>query len=309
MPVMPWPWCRAGGEFELRYVEQPRTENPQPERFDSVSQGVSNSWIGDGGCKPRADARSGSHCATAAPAAAQAVKLVLFEERSGSPAVGLLSARGIVALDREAAAGETPQGMMEDVIEHYHDLEVERLAEQGPALAPDTVRLLAPLPEPGKVLCRVANFGADGDDPPSRQLYLKNPDAVVGPGGSLMLPNERGPFLLEPELGVVIRDNAVFGYTCFMDVTRPPADEWGVSWQKSFDTHCAIGPWIVTSDELTPERVDVSSLLEFAREVMTLCTGDLLACGAEADQVREIRGGQRAEMEIEGIGRLAVEVA
>lgn len=234
------------------------------------------------------------------------MKLVLFE-RAGSISVGVLSADGVVAVENSRIGVETPQEMMEAVIDDFETLQLHRIASGEPAVPIDAVRLLAPLPEPGKILCRVANFGADGERP-SRQLYLKNPDAVVGFGDTLPLPGEHGEFILERELGAVIRHGSAFGYTCFLDVTRPPFDEWGVSWQKSFDTACAIGPCIVTADEVALPGVDVTRLVQFASQVMTLRTGDLVACGARPDQVGPVRSGEGAEMEIEGIGRLAVEL-
>ena len=68
---------------------------------------------------------------------------------------------------------------------------------------------------------------------------MKNPDAVIGPGDTIMLPEYTVPwiFMHEAELALVIKGpakmvkpedwrSAVFGYTCMIDVSareRGPA--------------------------------------------------------------------------------------
>ena len=99
---------------------------------------------------------------------------------------------------------------------------------------------------------------------------MKNPDAVIGPGDTIQLPAYTDPwiFMHEAELALVMkgpakmvkRENwrdAVFGYTCFIDVTARgegrrtwPASQ-PMSWLgKSFDTFAPLGPCIVTADEI-----------------------------------------------------------
>jgi 2-keto-4-pentenoate hydratase/2-oxohepta-3-ene-1,7-dioic acid hydratase in catechol pathway len=176
-----------------------------------------------------------------------------------------------------------------------------------------------PIAEPGKVLCRLFNHGAE-DQPEQPVAYLKDPDGAVPPGGVLRLPPGDGPLLLERELAVVVKGpvkrlprerwrEAVFGYTCFLDVVRPPFDELGETWQKSFDTRFSFGPTIALPDErldaLAVERA-VPELIELLTTVMTLESGDLLASGADEHDRPRVSPGYELAVEIEGIGRLAV---
>jgi 2-keto-4-pentenoate hydratase/2-oxohepta-3-ene-1,7-dioic acid hydratase in catechol pathway len=96
---------------------------------------------------------------------------------------------------------------------------------------------------------------------------MKNPDAVIGDGGTVRLPDFSVPwmFMHEAELALVLRGPAravseqdwrqyVFGYTCMMDITGrgEGRSTWGRgTWiGKSFDTFCPIGPCITTADEV-----------------------------------------------------------
>ena len=99
-------------------------------------------------------------------------------------------------------------------------------------------------------------------------LFLKPPSALLGPGGTVVLPPESARVEHEAELVVVIgkrakrvsRDAAlshVFGYTCACDVTARDIQRKDVQFTrgKGFDTFCPIGPWIET--ELDPPHARV----------------------------------------------------
>ena len=100
---------------------------------------------------------------------------------------------------------------------------------------------------------------------------------------------------------------------------------------KSFDTFAPIGPCIVTADEV-PEANDlvvrfwndgqlrhnyntddmehrVPELVEFASTIMTLNTGDLIACGTNHEGLGALQDGETVEIEIERIGRMSLKVA
>jgi len=125
---------------------------------------------------------------------------------------------------------------------------------------------------------------------------------------------------------------AVFGYTCVVDVMARGDQQFGRDyWLAKSDTLGPLGPCIVTVDEiLDPSVLRVSSWqngspaqdfsiadashavpeqVEFATTVMTLHTGDVLACGSALEGQRPLADGDRVEVEIDGIGRLAVNVA
>jgi 2-keto-4-pentenoate hydratase/2-oxohepta-3-ene-1,7-dioic acid hydratase in catechol pathway len=102
-------------------------------------------------------------------------------------------------------------------------------------------------------------------------------------------------------------------------------------WLAKADTLCPLGPCIVTVDEIadpsalrvrswqngTPAQdfciADASHTIgeqvELATTVMTLHTGDILACGTSPEGPRPLADGDRIDVEIDPIGRLSLNVA
>jgi 2-keto-4-pentenoate hydratase/2-oxohepta-3-ene-1,7-dioic acid hydratase in catechol pathway len=279
------------------------------------------------------------------------MKLVLIQpSEGGEPSPGLLTERGVVSLDGTVERRQTPQLTMQGVIDEFDRLRpaLERLAAQGEALPLAAVRLRAPLPRPGKILCCIANYWEHAQrEARPLNMFLKNPEAVVGPGDTIRLPEFTEPwiFMHEAELALVIKGpakkvsqvdwkSAVFGYTCLIDVSARGEGRrtWKAgSWLgKSFDTFAPIGPCIATADEI-PEPNDllvrfwndgqlrhnyntddmehrVPELIEFASTIMTLNTGDLIACGTNHEGLGALQDGETAEIEIERIGRMSLNV-
>jgi 2-keto-4-pentenoate hydratase/2-oxohepta-3-ene-1,7-dioic acid hydratase in catechol pathway len=280
------------------------------------------------------------------------MKLVLFQTSEQSePTPGLVTERGIVSIDDTVDLGHTPQLTMQGVIDEFDRLRpaLARLAAQGEALPLAAVRLCPPLPRPGKILCCIANYWEHAQrEARPLNMFLKNPEAVVGPGDTIMLPEFSEPwiFMHEAELALVIKgpakklsqanwQSAVFGYTCLIDVSARGEGRrtWKAgSWLgKSFDTFAPIGPCIVTADEI-PEPNNlvvrfwndgqlrhnyntddmehrVPELVEFASTIMTLNTGDLIACGTNHEGLGALQDGETVEIEIERIGRMSLKVA
>jgi 2-keto-4-pentenoate hydratase/2-oxohepta-3-ene-1,7-dioic acid hydratase in catechol pathway len=283
------------------------------------------------------------------------VKLVLFE-RSGQAKVlpGLLTERGVVAIAEVVQPGYTPQLTMQGIIDAFDRLRpaLERLQASGPGIPLDTVRLHPPLPRPGKILACIANYWEHAQrEARSLNMFMKNPDAVVGPGDTIMLPEFTVPwiFMHEAELALVIKGpakmvkaddwrRAVFGSTAMIDVS---AREQGrrtwpatplTSWLgKSFDTFAPLGPCITTADEINDPNdlvvrfwnngqlrhnynTDdmehrVPALVEFATTVMTMNSGDVIACGTNHEGLGALQDGEVVEIEIEKIGRMKLTVA
>ena len=250
------------------------------------------------------------------------MRLVLFEPAARRDAVpGLLTERGVAALERLARAGAA-----------------RPLAE---------VRLRPPLPRPGKILACIANYWEHGAlEPRALNMFLKNPDAVIGPGDTIVLPHLTEPwiFMHEAELALVIKgpaknvtraswQSAVFGYTGMIDVSARGEGRrtWKAgSWLgKSFDTFAPIGPCIATLDEIAnPNDVHVQfwvdgqlrhnyntddmehlvpELVEFATAIMTLNSGDLIACGTNHEGLGPLQDGEVVDFEIHGVGGGAAE--
>jgi 2-keto-4-pentenoate hydratase/2-oxohepta-3-ene-1,7-dioic acid hydratase in catechol pathway len=152
------------------------------------------------------------------------------------------------------------------------------------------VKLLAPIPRPGKIVAAIVNTRAmlGGDAKLDRpRLDMKAPSTVIGPGEIIRAPDSG--IRPEVELAAIIgkrisaaspaqAKKAIFGYTILNDVTAP-RDSRDDAYEahrrdpktgeiakrimrgplfrsKNHDTFCPMGPWVVSGDELA----DVSDL-------------------------------------------------
>ena len=225
---------------------------------------------------------------------------------------------------------------------------LERLTREGTAIPASDVRLRPPLARPGKILACIANYWEHGAlEARPLNMFLKSSDAVIGPGDTIVLPEFTEPwiFMHEAELALVIKGpakmvkrdnwrNAVFGYTGMIDVSARGEGRrtWKAgSWLgKSFDTFAPIGPCIATIDEIpNPNDVHVQfwvdgqlrhnyntddmehlvpELVEFATTIMTLNSGDLIACGTNHEGLGPLQNGEVVDFEIHGVGRMRLNV-
>jgi 2-keto-4-pentenoate hydratase/2-oxohepta-3-ene-1,7-dioic acid hydratase in catechol pathway len=291
------------------------------------------------------------------------MRIALFEGPGAGRGVrpGVITDAGIVDVSRVTSVfdARTPQELMVQIIDAFDELqpELEDVASSSLAMPLDLVRLRPPLPRPGKILCCIGNYWEHAQrEPRPLNIFLKNPDAVIGSGDTIVLPefNDKdkygdgaGPYVFqhEAELGVVFRgpakkvsrDNwrqAVFGFTGIIDVSaRAEArSTWRQgSWMgKSFDTFAPIGPCITTADEIEdPNKLHVQfwndgdlrhdyntddmehrvpELVEFASGIMTLHSGDILACGTNHEGLGPLQDGEFCEIEVERVGRMSVHV-
>jgi len=240
----------------------------------------------------------------------------------------------------------TMQGIIDDFDRLRPEL--ERRVRTSQALPLASVRLRVPLPRPGKILACIANYWEHGAlEARPLNMFLKSSDAVIGPGDTIVLPEFTEPwiFMHEAELALVIKGpakmvkredwrRAVFGYTGMIDVSARGEGRrtWKTgSWLgKSFDTFAPIGPCIATADEIpNPNDVHVQfwvdgqlrhnyntddmehlvpELVEFATTIMTLNSGDVIACGTNHEGLGPLQDGEVVDFEIHGIGRMQLRV-
>ena len=279
------------------------------------------------------------------------MRLVLFQPAGSADVVpGLLTERGVVSIADVAARAATPQLTMQGIIDDFDRLRpaLERRARDGNAVSVDAVRLRPPLPRPGKILACIANFWEHGAmEARPLNMFMKNPDAVIGPGDTIVLPEFTEPwiFMHEAELALVIKGpakrvarddwrSAVFGYTGMIDVSARGDGRrtWKTgSWLgKSFDTFAPLGPCIATLDEIAdPNDVHVQfwvdgqlrhnyntddmehfvpELVAFATTIMTMNSGDVIACGTNHEGLGPLQDGEVVDFEIHGIGRMRLTV-
>ena len=279
------------------------------------------------------------------------MKLVTFRtDVSMDLRPGLLTERGVVDISNEVKPEADIQRTMQGLINAFDALRpaLSKLEKTGKAQPLETIRLGPPVPRPGKIVNCIANYWEHAQrEPRELNMFLKNPDAVIGPGDVIHLPRVIEPwaFMHEAELALVFKGpskevaesswrDAVFGYTCLIDVTA--RGEGRKTWKKgswigkSFDTFAPIGPCIVTADEITdPNDLHVQlwnngqlrhnyntddmehrvpELVAFLTSIMTMNSGDLLACGTNHEGLGFIQHGEQLEIAIRGIGRMSVSV-
>ena len=222
------------------------------------------------------------------------------------------------------AAGHLRQGYtMQEVIERLANepaaMQCARQALKGRSSPLAQAKLLAPIENPPSLWAAAANYKAHqaemraasggpdrtefSKDDLMAEFFLKPSSSIVGPGGTIVLPRIARHVDYECELCAVIGRSArhvsetqaldhVFGYTICWDISQ--REPWGRDRQntrnirKGFDTFTALGPWIVTKDEL-PEPQDTQIHVELnGRHVMTAHTKDMI-CGVR-DHIRFLSG-------------------
>ena len=224
---------------------------------------------------------------------------------------------------------------------------IQGAADASDGMPASQVRLRAPLPEPTRIVCMAGNYMESGTRAlvADRDAFLKSPSAVIGPGDTVVLPDCPAPhFHHEAELAFVVGKTAskvspedasdhIFGYVNFIDVSARGMNPNGSSsffWQKSWDTFAPMGPYLVTADEIPdPQNLaiklwvsgdlrqdlstsdmgrSVGEVLEFASWITTLKPGDVVSTGTNHVGLGPIQDGDSIDMEIEGLGRLSLNV-
>jgi len=196
------------------------------------------------------------------------MRLVTFAPPGGAPRLGALVEDAVIDLTPVAA------GMIELLRAGAAGLERARRALVSPAPATRhdvrAVSLLAPVPDPGKILGIGRNYGAHAAEgglaaQEKPRIFVKLASAVIGTGAPIPKPAAVTKLDYETELAVVIGRRArgvresealayVGGYTILNDVSArelqfdvsPPQ----TSFAKSMDGFCPMGPCLATPDEL-----------------------------------------------------------
>ena len=160
------------------------------------------------------------------------MKLALYNDHSLGVIRGDSITDAMAAL--EGITFHSAQEMMQMVIAGWSELgpKIEQVTGGQGGMDLNDVRLRAPLPRPGQLVCLAGNYVEPAH--PGREefnAFLKSTSAVIGHGDTVELPRaDVTVFHFEPELGVVIgkpashlsRSNAlehVFGYTMFIDAS------------------------------------------------------------------------------------------
>jgi len=216
-------------------------------------------------------------------------------------------------------------------------------------LVEGTVRLGVPMAGVGKIVAVGLNYRdhavESGMDLPEEPiLFAKAINSLSGPSDDVMLPEGSAKTDWEVELGIVIGRNCrnvdqneaaacIAGYAVVNDVSERAFQIEGTGqWfkGKSADTFCPVGPWLVTTDEVTdPQNLHiwlevngerqqdgstqtmefgVLHLVSYISRHMSLQPGDVIATGTPPGvgmgqtPQRYLKAGDEIRLGIEGLG-------
>lgn len=227
---------------------------------------------------------------------------------------------------------------------------VPELRERGQRVPLSEITPALPVLAPEKILCLGLNYvdhvkegGWDMPDYPA--FFMRGRNSIIPSGAPLLRPTVSNMLDYEAELMIVVGKGGrhisehdalehVFGYTVFNDGSVRDFQNKSPQWTagKNFDGTGAIGPFVVTPDELPDgckglkieSRVgseilqssntknmiwSVAQTIATISEFATLAPGDLIATGtppgvgmAKQPEPRWLLPGEIIEIEIEGIG-------
>ncbi|AWZ02259.1 ureidoglycolate lyase [Rhodobiaceae bacterium] len=275
------------------------------------------------------------------------MRLITFTDDK-STRIGILQKDQII--DLSAAAPDIPNEMVAFLEAGDAALEKARAAAGTQAtIKLSDVTLESPVLRPPKILAVGLNYREHVEEtgrelPKVPIIFNKQSTSATGPFAPILRPHESVAMDYEGEMGVVIGKRCrrvpkdryaevVAGYTVLNDVTirdwqrRSPTMTMGKSW----DSHCPMGPSIVTPDEVDISKLelktlvngevrqhsdtsylifDVPTLIEHLSTAFTLEPGDVIATGTCAGVAAAMEGmpwlkqGDIVRVEIETLGAI-----
>ena len=181
------------------------------------------------------------------------MKLVFFNEFN----LGVVDGQNVVDVSEvvKDIPRVGPGDLMSRLIERFDDYRsgIETAVSAGNGVPIDSVRLRAPLPKPGKILCMAGNYLENGTLAEPRPIngFLKNRNAVIGDNDTVVLPPAPVTiFHHEAEAGLVIGKKAskvkaadaydyIFGYMNVIDVSARGLGPEGMDVSVSY-THLTL---------------------------------------------------------------------
>jgi 2-keto-4-pentenoate hydratase/2-oxohepta-3-ene-1,7-dioic acid hydratase in catechol pathway len=271
------------------------------------------------------------------------MRLVSYATPNG-PSFGLVVNDGVVDLARRTKYSSIrsvlADGRLSSLAAFESQAADHRLAE---------ITFLPTIPDATKILCVGLNYhahvteGGPRDVPKYPRLFSRFVDSLVGHGQPVTRPHVSIQFDYEGEFAVIIgregryipADKAmdyVAGYTGFNDGSIRDYQQHMTTAGKNFWHSGAMGPWMVTADELPGQpgltlttkvngeerqrtKTDtliysIPTLIEYASKITPLAPGDVIATGTPAGVALHrnppawLKAGDLVEVEIAGIGIL-----
>jgi acylpyruvate hydrolase len=222
------------------------------------------------------------------------VRLISYDDGSG-PQAGLLVDEEVFAISGQIAPAKSVRGLLGQLDADAVLALGDRVRSQQDPVALSAVRLIAPVPDPEKIICLGLNYRdharESGQEPPSAPMWFaKFANSLIGSGQSVVLPSAHPDHVdYEAELAIVIgrcarrvdADTAlrhVAGAMPFNDVSARDLQFQNQLWTsgKALDTFAPCGPALVTLDEID----DLQAL-----GLRTRINGELVQEGSTSDQI------------------------
>ncbi|HCU88707.1 MAG TPA: 5-oxopent-3-ene-1,2,5-tricarboxylate decarboxylase, partial [Gammaproteobacteria bacterium] len=272
------------------------------------------------------------------------MKLVSFENKDGS-AIGVVDGENyVIDLTNQQSGIDNLQTILE--LNRLGDL--SKLEIDGQRAHIDELALLPVVQAPSKIICVGINYVAHaaeagrkvGEYPVIFQRYA---DTLIGHGQTLLRPKVSEQFDFEGELAVIIGKGGshidpanamdhVAGYSCFNDASirdwQFHTHQYGMG--KNFRCTGALGPWLVTADEIPDYRelrlrsylngelmqegkldqlaFDIPHIISYVSQALPWRPGDVIATGTPSGVgfKREpplfLKAGDEFQVHIPGIG-------
>jgi acylpyruvate hydrolase len=197
------------------------------------------------------------------------MKIVNFSHQ-GTQRLGVVDGDSVV--DLKAAAPDLPSDLV--ALINMNGFDKARAAAKGAKpehkLALSALKLLPPVPRPGKIICLGLNYAdhaAEGghQKPTYPSFFMRGATSMIGHGAPIIRPKVSDKLDWEAELVAVVgkkarhvsKDKAldyIAGYSCFNDASirdyQRKTNQWTIG--KNFDGSGPFGPWFVTADDLPP---------------------------------------------------------
>lgn len=275
------------------------------------------------------------------------MKYLVGETSSGTAVFAVKGENAVNLTALNPAIGADLMAMVQspELIESVAD----KIAD-APQVAVSSITPALPIANPGTIICLGLNYtdhikegGYDIPDYPA--LFMRGKNSIMAAGAPLVRPNCSDKLDYEAELMFIVGKGGrhiseadalfhVFGYTVFNDGSVRDYQRKTHQWTpgKNFDNTGAIGPIVVTPDEVPAgaaglkieSRVgseilqssntanmiwSVAQTIATISEYTTLEPGDLIAMGtppgvghAKKPSPRWLKPGEVVDIEIEGIG-------
>lgn len=239
---------------------------------------------------------------------------------------GIISPDGksiITKLDFQEQTGvPIPQTIKEFIVRGWIDEVKKYLNDITFSNKINNTDLLAPIPDPSKIICLAFNYydhARDAGLTPSNEpvIFIKPRTTLNHPFNDIVCPYFVERLDYEAELAVIIGKNTkdiepenasdcIFGYTILNDVSARDIQfkDKQFTRGKSIDTFAPSGPWITTKDEIDDPQnlqivtkvngeirqnsssskmvISIEKIISSLSKVMTLEAGDIISTGTPA---------------------------